>query len=307
MLLNHAFDPGARLRGLLALLLLTLGLLAGVTVSRSQQVIAQQAVVDEVMLPVVKQVHALSRAVDEQRGMAALHLLLRSAADRDEVERRLSSSRQRAERLMAAFGQRLVDDTDRSHHRAVLISLASFWSAQDRVLAASRRAPGDAAAAALARELLGGESQQAYHQVSADLDAWWAYTEDAAVRSARLAKASAQQLLWLAGGAAALVVLALLGLLVSAMRRPGRPAELFGRDTAAARLDGSTLQQHLRALNAAVTSARRGEPGRAAGLSAQEARQLADQVDAAACDLRELITRPAAEPATRPTARGERH
>jgi hypothetical protein len=59
-------------------------------------------------------------------------------------------------------------------------------------------------------------------------------------------------------------------------------------------VDGTALQQHLQALNAAVAAARRGEPGRAAGLSAHEAQRLADQVDAAARGLRALIDQPAA-------------
>lgn len=301
MILTSRFDPAARLRTLLLLLLLTLGLLAGVSLSQTRQAEAASIVFDERVMPAIKQVHALSTGVDELRGLAALHLLLRNEAERAALEGRLQAGRHAVERLFNAYGKRLVDDTDRQHHAAVQASLARFWVAQDQLLAASRRAPGDPAGAALARALLTGESQQAYVQVRADLDAWWAYTEAAAAQAAQQARAAAHTALWLA---AAGVALAVLSLAVAMLQRPQadrarrRPLRDARKDAAPSTLpvDSLALQQHLAALNAAVAAARRGEPGRAAGLSAQEAQRLADQVDAAARGLRALIDRPASAP-----------
>lgn len=301
MILTSRFDPTARLRTLLVLLLLTLGLLAAVSLSQSRQTEATSIVFDELVMPAIKQVHELSTGVDELRGMATLHLLLRNEAERAALEGRLQAGRHAVERLLNAYGRRLVDDTDRRHHAAVQDSLARFWDTQDRLLAASRRAPGDPAAAALARALLTGESQQAFVRVRADLDAWWAYTEAVAAKATQQARAAARLALWLswAGGALAAVLLAvaIVRLSMAGRARHGRLGEADrAGPTSRWPVDGPALQQHLRALNAAVAAARRGEPGRSAGLSAHEAQRLADEVDAAAQGLRALIDHPAATP-----------
>ena len=309
MILSSRFNPAARLRTLLVLLLLTLGLLAGVSLSQTRQAEATGIVFDERVMPAIKQVHELSAGVDAQRGMVTLHLLLRNEAERRALEGRLQAGRRTVERLLSAYGKRLVDDTDRQHHAAVQASLAQFWATQDRLLAASRRAPADPAAAALARALLTGESQQAFTRARADLDAWWAYTEAAAARAAQQARAATHTVLWLAWAGLALALLSLVVavvvvVVVAAVQRPladrARRQPLCdvrqGASASSSAVDSQALQQHLAALNAAVAAARRGEPGRAAGLSAQEAQRLADQVDAAARGLRALIDRQASTP-----------
>lgn len=310
MILSSPLNPAARLRGLLVLLLLTLGLLAGVSVSQSRQAESTSIAMDELVVPAIKHLHLLSTGVDELRGMAALHLLLRNERERTGLEVRLAAGRSRIDRLLVAHGTQLIDDADRQHHAAVQISLARFWIAQDRLLAASRRALADPAAAALARTLLTGESQLAFAQLRADLDAWWAHTEQRAAQATRQARAAAQTAVLLAWSSAALAgMAAVMGWVSTFAVAPGayraRRRPPAGAAGSAAAVDGPALQQHLQALNAAVAAARRAEPGRAAGLSAQEAQRLADQVDAAASGLRALIDKPAAAP--HPSADVEPH
>ena len=291
MHLTFSTPPATRLCQLLVLLLLALGLLAGVSVSQTRQVEAQALHTEVVVVPALQWVHELATRVDEQRGMAALHITLRSDAERQALEGRLQASRQQLERRMAAFGLRLSDDTDRQHHATVQAGLASFWDAQDRLLAASRRAAQDPAAAPLARALLVGEAQQAFDLVRADIQAWWAETERAAGLAAQQARAAAQHaalVVWAQALFAALALAVGWALLRLPQRQPLRPPP------GAQALDGAAAHQHLGALNDAVATARRGEPGRAAGLSALEAQRLAEQVDSAAQALRRLIDRPAA-------------
>ena len=291
MHLTFSTPPATRLCQLLVLLLLALGLLAGVSVSQTRQVEAQALHTEVVVVPALQWVHELATRVDEQRGMAALHITLRSDAERQALEARLRASRQQLERRMAAFGQRLADATDRQHHATVQAGLAGFWDAQDKLLAASRRAAQDPSAAPLARALLVGEAQQAFDRVRADIQSWWAETERAAGLAAHEARASAQHAALVAWAQALLSALALAvgwALLRLPQRQPQRPPP------GAQALDGAAAQQHLGALNDAVAAARRGEPGRAAGLSALEAQRLAEQVDSAARALRRLIDRPAA-------------
>lgn len=293
-----SIPPGARLRPLLVLLLLALCLLAGVSVSQTHALHAdaQQAAV--VVVPALKQVHALARQVDEQRGMAALHLTLDNAERRSDLEDRLHAGRLQIERRMAAFAQRLDDDTDRAHHRSVAAALAAFWAAQDQLLAASRRGAADAAAAQQARSLLTGPAQQAYLQLRAAIEAWWSTLEGAAIRQAEQASTTAHRLLQLVWAVAALAALgvALAWAQWRVLRRPASVPAGGPALPADAALRGQ-LHGHLQALNAAVSAARRGEPGRAAGLSAHEARHLADQVAGAAQGLRQLIDRPVRPPA----------
>lgn len=291
MELTFSAPPATRLRQLLVLLLLAVALLAGVSVSQSRDVESGAIHTEVVALPAVLQMHDLANRVDEQRGMAALHLTLRGDAERTALEGRLQASRQQVERRMAAHARRLQGDADHRHHAAVQGSLAAFWAAQDELLALSRRAVQDPAAAQQARALLTGPAQQAFERLRADIEAWWADAERAAGQSAADARAAAHLAAVVVWVQAMLVALALAVAWVL-LRLPLRP--LQPPPPLADVLDSGAARQHLQALIDAVASARRGEPGRAAGLSATEARHLAEQVDSAARGLRRLIDRPAA-------------
>ena len=283
MILSTTIPTGLRFRGLLLLLLLALGLLASVSMSQSREAEQHQQAVSETLLPAMKQLRELSAAVDESRGLLALHLLLRKTDERAQVEQRLQVARAGIERRMAAHGRELIDDADRQLHAAVQASLLSYWSANDQLLAASRQAAtdspaADSPAADAARALMQGESQQAFARLRADIDNWWQHTEQAAAASARLASAAARWA-WAAALAGlalgSLPLLWLLWLLAS-----GRQRAVSGPGQAAAgpeQADRSALQQPLQALNAAVAAARHGEPGPAIGQPAQEAQGAAKQ------------------------------
>lgn len=291
MNLTFSSPPATRLCQLLVLLLLALGLLAGVSVSQTRVVEARAVHTQVVVVPALQSVHALASRVDEQRGMAALHITLRDDVERQALETRLEASRQQLERRMVAVGQRLAGDTDRQHHAAVQAGLASFWDAQDRLLAASRRAVQDPAAAELARALLVGEAQRAFEHVRAAIEAWWVDTEREAALAASEASAASNHAALMVWAQALLAVLAL-AVGWAMLRLPLQP--LLPPPPGTLALDGAVAHQHLMALNDAVATARRGEPGRAAGLSALEAQRLAEQVDSAAQALRRLIDRPTA-------------
>jgi hypothetical protein len=189
----------------------------------------------------------------------------------------------------------MASEAEQSHHRGVSKGLADFWMAQSRLIEASRRAATDADAARQARALLAGEAQQAYLRVRVDIAAWGTHLEQSAVQQAGQARQAAHlvvQAVWALGALAALALAVGWALL----RWPLRPASgLAAADAADSGLPQrlrSGIDPHLQTLNVAVATARRGEPGRGAGLSAQEANQLADQVAAAAQGLRKLVDRP---------------
>lgn len=277
--------PDRRLGGLLALLLLVLAVSAGLSVATAWPLQPDTTQDRDDIPPSIRLVHQVVVAVDEVRGLAALHLMLRGDGELAEVEARLQAGRLKIERRMALSVRRLTDDTERSHFQQARASLTAFWAAQDRLLAASRRTTDDPAAAALARALLSGESQQAFQQLQTDLEAWWAYTE-------QLAEAAARQAASRAGSLAALAVLqavlAAAALWVAARVWRTRPAPLPAGARQRA-LDSLAFQAHLVALNAQVAAARSGDGGQPPDATAHEVRQLAEQLGSTAAELQALI------------------
>jgi len=224
------FNPGQRARGLLALLILLAGLVAGVAVSQTEAAHTASRSFSEVVIPSMKRVHDLVNAVDEVRGLSALHLLLRDPPQQGALEARLSAERRMIDKRMLAYGKRLVDDTDRQHFEAVQASLARFWAAQDTLLDASRRAAADPAAAIEARDVMAGAAQTAFRQLTADLEAWWAYVERLAEKAASSARQRALMLVLpalVAVAIAALLGMAAGGLMARPKTRQARDTEAF--------------------------------------------------------------------------------
>jgi hypothetical protein len=286
--------PATRLRQLLVLLLLALGLLAGVSVSQTHALHAEALQAETVRLPALVAVNDMVRLLDEQRGVSALLLTLGDEAGRVELEGRLQAGRGAVDHRLAYLARLMADEAGQAQHRGVSQGLAVFWQAQDRVVTLARRAAADAEAARQARVLLTGEAQQAFLRVRADIGAWATQLEQAAVQQAAASRQAAHLMVQAVWALAALAALALaVGWAVLRWPQPApRGAVADGPDTAMPQRLRSGIDPHLQALNAAVATARRGEPGRGAGLSAQEANQLADQVAAAAQGLRKLVDRP---------------
>lgn len=286
--------PATRLRYLLVLLLLALGLLAGVSVSQTHALHAETQQTETVRLPALFAVNDMARLVDEQQGVAALHLALADAAGRKELEARLKAGRDAVERRVAYLARLMVDEAGQAHHRGVSQGLATFWDAQDRLITLSRRAAADAEAARQARAMLSGEAQKAFLRVRADIGAWGTHLERVAGQQAAAARQAAHRVVQAVWALAALAALALaVGWAVLRWPQAKMPAfaAADGPDGALPQRLRTGIDPHLQALNAAVATARRGEPGRGAGLSAEEATRLADQVAAAAQGLRKLVDR----------------
>lgn len=294
-----------------ALLLLALALATGLSVSITRQSSARLAEVDELILPSVRLVHEMTVVVDEARGLSALHLLRADRVEQRDLEDRLQAARQRIERRMAVSRQRLADDTERRHFQRVRTSLSAYWAAQERLLVASRQAADMPPAANQARALLSGDSQAAFQQLRADLDAWWAYTDELAGvalaqavsqarqqtllqglqallllglgacllvgRSTRGAGARTAQALWPSTGPATGPVTGPVTALTVLSPPAPPPDSRRPADEPAMSLDQLALQARLLALNAAVAAARGGAVGPSArgavGPSARRAEQ----------------------------------
>ena len=304
-------NTAQRLGGALALLILLLGLGVGVALARAYRVHTDIEFLEETTLPSVKLVYELTVQVDDLRGLSALHLMLSGSAEIVALEARLQTQRQRLAQRLVACEKQLKTAAERQHFDAVKTHLVVFWAEHDKLLAVSRRASRDPAAAAQARALLAGASQQAFLQLGAALQAWWAYTEQQAVAATRQAHANARTSLgWLVGLAVGLVLAGLAALANLGIRRPDRSPAAPGQPSALTTavspslaspghrrrisdtlntLQRTAMQTHVLAVNAAVRSARAGGPDNGSVDMANEAALLAQRSAQAAREIQALL------------------
>ncbi len=295
---------GRRLGGVLALLLLLMGVMAGVSALQLHQIGAQTVLVADEAASSTGALYRAQRAIDEVRGLSALHLLARNASEQAALERQIQFRRQVIVRELAAWDRRVSDDTDRRHREAVKALLAVLWQTLDRLVVVSRLSTNDAAAAEQARQLLAGEAQQAFQALGEALEAWWSFDETRGQDRAQRDHATARQLTWLlsalSGGA-----LLMGGLVVAWITRPGPrlvapqgrvpPAGASGGAPVAATVPGTALapaqqeagrrlaegsealaaQADVLAVAAAVDAARAGDAGPGLASLARSVRSLA--------------------------------
>lgn len=219
MKLLHSLRHGQRFATALVLVLAVLGVLTGVSLSRVARLGDDLERLEEVALPATRMVHDLALLADEARGMEALLLLLDDERERRDVEARLMQQRGRIAERLASQVARLHDASDRQLLAEVNTALGAWWTVQDQVLSAARAAPGDAAAAARARRLLAGDSQNAYRQLLDTLERWWRHHDDLAQWSVKKARAEIAQRLQPALGGLLFVTLAAAGLALAQRRR----------------------------------------------------------------------------------------
>ena len=314
MQIHFPLKVGQRLAAAMGLVLVLTTLISGLSLVLSQRLDADLLQVDERSLPSVQLVHELALLVEGQRGMAALHLLPHASRDRDALEVRLQASRQTIQRRMTSYEPRVAGAADRQHFDAVKVSLVLFWAAHDRLLAASRLAaaepaaypasPALAPALALARSLLTGESQQAFLQLGADLDAWWAFHAQATHRLAQQAHADVQQAVVMLAGLCA--VAWLLGVvawwLVRQMHHTGQQA-LASAPADLSEHPQSDLQSDLQPDPPPPeqrSDGRSAGPSQAAARAIQTAREAASPTANAAASVPQPVPQPASQAATQP-------
>ena len=284
---------GQRLGAAMGLVLLLTTLISGLSIALSQRLNADLLQVDEHNLPSVQLVHELGLLVQGQRGMAALALLPQPGPDRDALDARLQATRQTIQRRMAAYATRVAGAADRQHFDAVKASFVVFWATQDRLLAASRLAAIEptanptSPALAHARSLLTGESQHAFLQLGADLDAWWAFHALATHQLVQQAHAAVQQAMVMLVGLCA--VAWLLGVAAWRLTRqihrngqaaPASPAAKSLAPAQRADADAGPSQAAARAI--LVARASTAPHGRAGGLTSQAATEAPPQAPAQA-------------------------
>ncbi len=152
------------------------------------------------------------RGLDQVRGLEALHLLVRTAAEQRALEAEIVVQRRAIDTALAQSRIAPGDGADRALGAAVQAGFAAYWEQQGRLIAASRRALTDPAAATEARRFFDRDSQATVDQLRDQLDRWWSHreTRERAVQQAQ--RADAARVMWLLAllGALALVAAAML-------------------------------------------------------------------------------------------------
>jgi hypothetical protein len=204
-----------------AVMTLVLVLLAGIAVTAvlsGSRIEARLAPLAERAVDPANVVYQLAQQVDMARGLAALHVLGAEAAEARLLEQRVADHQRAVARQLTQFERWLADDDDRRHHAAVKAALAACWQLQEQVLEASRRAGTEPHAAAEARRLLAGESQQCHQNLHQTLDAWWRHLDQRRTAAVERIKAELTALCWHIAALAGLAALAL-----AALGRRGTP------------------------------------------------------------------------------------
>ncbi len=162
------------------------------------------------ILPSVAVVHRVNTQMQDIRRFENQHLMFRTRAEKLDVEARIAKAREAARKGLADYVQLVSDDTDRKNLEAMRGAVDGFFTVQDKVLEASRKAESDPKADELARALLLGESRQAYQKVSSAAEAWWGYNEELTSRMAETSDGSFRNANWmLIGLALAAIVLSI--------------------------------------------------------------------------------------------------
>lgn len=219
MNLLHSLRHGQRFATSLVLVLAVLGVLTGVSLGRLARLGDDLERLDQVNLPATRMVHDLALLADEARGLEALLLLLDDERERRDVEARLMQQRGRIAERLASQVARLHDASDRQLLAEVNGALGAWWTVQDQVLSAARAARSDAAAAAQARRLLAGDSQNAYRRLLDTLERWWRHHDDLAQWSVKKARADLAMRLQPMLGGLLFLTLAAAGMVLAQRRR----------------------------------------------------------------------------------------
>lgn len=153
----------------LVLFLLLLMAIVGVQQARSINAFAEYYPVN--ILPSLKVIHRLDQAVSDARRLEGQHLNTDDPAEQRSLTERIAKARQTVADQLKAYEPLVADDEDRSFLVKVKEGTATYFAAQDHVLAASAQAQADPTQAKEARRLTFGPARAAFTPARGDVPA----------------------------------------------------------------------------------------------------------------------------------------
>ena len=195
--LHVLLHPVRRFGAALSLLLALCTILTTVSVLQARQLGDPEVVVAiaPARVDTLAPVRLALRRLDETRGLEALHLIVKSEAEKRTLEGELSAQRRAIDSLLAQTPPLAGDSADRQFSAAVRADAAAYWAVQDLLLAQSHLTDADPHAAASVRQLLGA-SQALFDRLRERLDAWWTHREARERDAGQTQRAQAAKVLW---------------------------------------------------------------------------------------------------------------
>lgn len=268
--LHVLIHPVRRFGAALSLLLALCAVLTTVSVLQARQLGEPEstAAVAPSRVDTLAPVRQALRRLDETRGLEALHLIVKSDAEKRTLDGELTSQRRAIDNLLAQTPPLAGDSADRQFCAAVRADAAAYWAVQELLLAQSRRMSADPFAAMSVQQLLGA-SQALFDRLRERLDAWWTHRESRERGTVQAQRAQAAKVLW---GIALLGALAL-GAGIALAFKLARKPESEGIAVASAAVDDAApaAPGRVEAFQALVDAARQARTAAAPGWAAAAA------------------------------------
>jgi hypothetical protein len=202
-----AIHLGRRVGAAISVLLILCAILTTVSVLQANRLESNDADAAASTIDTVAPLRQMLRRIDQVRGLEALHLLVKSAAEQRALEAEIRAQRRAIDAALAQSRVAAGDGVDLALEAAARADFAAYWGLQARLLSLSRRALADPAAATEARQLFDRDSQAIVERLRDQLDRWWSHRERREREALQAQRADAAQ---------ALRLVALLGLLALA-------------------------------------------------------------------------------------------
>lgn len=207
-----ATHPGRPVGAAISVLLILCAILTALSALQATRLDAPDAGEAANPIDTAAPMRQLLRRLDQVRGLEALHLLVRSSGEQRALESEIAAQRRAIDTALVQCRAAGGDGVDLALDAAVRAGFNAYWRLQDRLLAASRRALADPAAASQARQLFDRDSQAIIDRLRDQLDRWWSHRETRQREALQARSAGAAQVLWLVAllGTLALAIAALL-------------------------------------------------------------------------------------------------
>jgi methyl-accepting chemotaxis protein len=160
------------------------------------------------LVPSFESEHKISMALGAMRRFESQHIMVDTAAEMDDMERRIAEQHQLLAQALDHYEKTLLsNEQDRADVAAMRAAVAAYYAVWEQIRPLSRRSPEDPSAQEQAQKLLFGPSREAYAHADEVLQQWWSHNSKLADDQEVKAEASEHQARWMLLGFGALALL----------------------------------------------------------------------------------------------------
>jgi methyl-accepting chemotaxis protein len=160
------------------------------------------------LVPSFESEHKISMALGAMRRFESQHIMVDTAAEMDDMERRIAEQHQLLAQALDHYEKTLLsNEQDRADVAAMRAAVAAYYAVWEQIRPLSRRSAEDPSAQEQAQKLLFGPSRDAYARADEVLQQWWSHNSKLADDQEVKAEASERQARWMLLGFGALALL----------------------------------------------------------------------------------------------------